>query len=575
MTKLSEELKRLTDSIASTIIVLDPKTRNVVYVNAEGCRLFSCSPNGQLPPEIMDLMKGARSDAGTVLFKKRTLQWSCKNFETQDLEYLVFSLTDITELIRVKWEHSLLKNALDNIPGVAVMICDTDEKIILYNKFSSEMDGIPQKAAENISLTSFLGEKEAAKDNLRVALKKEPNDIISVQNYTYQLLNKKQVTIDSVVFPIYEDQQLLGACSFYQISKRGVVFAPISNYIEQRHAEYKLANNGTRYSFNDIVGNSRSLKKCISLAQNAARFDLPVLIYGETGCGKELFAQGIHNAGQNSSEPFIAINCAAIPETLLESTLFGTVKGAYTGAENTEGLFEQARNGTLFLDEVNSMPVALQSKLLRVIQERNFRRIGGKQTIHATCRIISSTNVTAEECMSQKLLRPDLFYRLSSIYIQIPPLRERQEDIVLLAEYFVHNFKTRSGLQINTITPEAIDALLQYEWPGNVRELKHTIESAFVVSNNGETEITYQNLPSNIKKAENPQSVISHPEIKESLRSRVERVEKNAILTALRQCNGNVSATARELQCTQAGLVYKIEKYGIIPAAFKYVDQVF
>ena len=233
------------------------------------------------------------------------------------------------------------------------------------------------------------------------------------------------------VYPCLHRGEVKGS---FSISKD---ISKVDNYIsriyqlqqELKGRDRQPSRNGTTYSLDSIIGKSLPMLKAIKAAQRASRFQTNVLICGETGTGKELFAQGIHNASAYKDEPFVGLNCAAIPENLLESTLFGAVKGAYTGAQSTPGLFEQAGKGTLFLDEIDSMPKSMQAKLLRAIQERRVRRIGGKEEIPVDCRIISATNVNIDEALQENMIRPDIYYRLASVVIEIPPLRERKGDI--------------------------------------------------------------------------------------------------------------------------------------------------
>jgi arginine utilization regulatory protein len=233
----------------------------------------------------------------------------------------------------------------------------------------------------------------------------------------------------------------------------------------------------------------------------------PVLIFGETGTGKELFAQSIHNSRPRANQPFVAINCAAVPESLLESILFGTVKGAFTGAQNTKGVFEQAGSGTLFLDEINSMPRAMQTKLLRVLQEKSVRRVGADYEIPVKCLIITSSNEQLEECVRNGTLRNDLYYRLALLRINIPPLREWGKDIEILARHFLKTKGRLYGKKNIGLSTDFLNYLYQHSWPGNVRELEHTIESCVAVAEDGE-ELHLYHLPPHLRHLKNSQENI-------------------------------------------------------------------
>jgi arginine utilization regulatory protein len=300
----------------------------------------------------------------------------------------------------------------------------------------------------------------------------------------------------------------------------------------------------------------------IASAKKAAEADCSVLVYGETGTGKELLVQGIHNYSNRSSELFVAINCAAIPETLLESMLFGTVKGAFTGAVDSPGLFEQAGKGTLFLDELNSMSPPLQAKLLRVLQERRVRRLGGSAEIPVGCRIVSSTNVDPWECIRKGQLRKDLFYRLAVISLYIPSLKERVEDIEVLLNHFLNKYQKIYGLGKVKISPELRNVLQNYQWPGNVRELEHVIESA-VNMLDGEQVITVDHLPLYLKTKLLSQGSAAKALPKGTLAEVLTQVEKQVILDALEKHNWNITKAADSLGIVRQNLQYRIRKLGI------------
>jgi len=248
--------------------------------------------------------------------------------------------------------------------------------------------------------------------------------------------------------------------------------------VSQPLGAVKPKKNGTRYAFRDIVGKEPDFLTAVKSAKLSAESPSPILIYGDTGTGKELFAQAIHNRSPRKTRPYMAINCAAIPENLLEGMLFGTSTGAFTGAIDKPGLFEKAAGGTLLLDEINSMPLTLQAKLLRFLQERKVRRIGAMREIDVDLKIISSINIPPHRAIEAGMLRSDLFYRLAVVFIQIPPLAQRMGDLDRLVSHFLARKNRKLGKQVTGIDINVMEAFANYPWPGNVRELEHAIEGA-------------------------------------------------------------------------------------------------
>jgi arginine utilization regulatory protein len=317
-----------------------------------------------------------------------------------------------------------------------------------------------------------------------------------------------------------------------------------------------------------VVAVSSKMKRIISEARRIACRNSPVLIVGETGTGKEIFAQGIHNASLYSKGPFIPINCAAIPDTLLESVFFGTVKGAFTGAADMPGLFEQAEDGTLFLDEINSMPFSLQAKLLRVLQDKLVRRLGSKVEMPINCRIISATNIDPIAAVRDQVIRSDLFFRLAAVTINIPPLRERIDDIKILVMHFINNYNVKFGLFIKDISDELLHLFEQYHWPGNVRELENFIHGAMNFVENGDDMLRLHHLPEcfrerlfNKKHFQNNNN--NNINIKNTLQNTLLEIEKNLIKNILTKNKGNITKTAQELGISRQNLHYKLKTLGV------------
>jgi len=324
---------------------------------------------------------------------------------------------------------------------------------------------------------------------------------------------------------------------------------------ENRSLKEKL---GHRFSRENIVGNSPAMTRLLETVEQAAPSEANILLFGESGTGKELIAGAIHYNSSRRDFPFVKINCAAITETLLESELFGHERGAFTGADKKKkGQFVQAHNGSILLDEISEMPLTMQAKLLRVLQEREVTPVGGERSIPVDVRIIAATNKDLTGLVSRNAFRQDLFFRLNVVKLDLPPLRERREDIPELAHHFLELFAAKNKKSISGFTPDAMDALLKYPWPGNVRELMNTIERAAVLSRS--EYLSLQDFPLIAPAAEPPPA----PQTPETNPLPLAEVEKQAILTTLAAVDGNRSEAARRLGITRKTLLKKLKEYGV------------
>jgi len=314
-------------------------------------------------------------------------------------------------------------------------------------------------------------------------------------------------------------------------------------------------------SFSNIIARSPRMLDIFDTIRKIADYKTTVLITGESGSGKELIARAIHFNSPRSTKPFIAINCSAIPETLLESELFGYVKGSFTGAnKDKKGLFEEASGGTLFLDEVGDLPLSLQVKLLRAIQEEEIRRVGDTKTIKIDVRLITATLKNLGDEIKKGTFREDLYYRLNVLPIHLPPLRERKEDIPLLAETFLSRFSKEMDKSVKKLSPETMQALTDYSWPGNVRELENTIERAMVLET--EDELRPESLPDSIRNVEvNPAIRAAASEL--SIKKMMVIMEQELIKKALEKTGGNRTWAAKLLEISHRALLYKIKRYGL------------
>ncbi len=328
---------------------------------------------------------------------------------------------------------------------------------------------------------------------------------------------------------------------------------------ENIHLRHELRN---RYEYQNIVTRSRRMKEVLEMIEQVSNSNATVLIRGESGTGKELIAHAIHYNSPRASKAFVTVNCAALPEQLLESELFGHEKGAFTGAtQRKEGRFEWANGGTLFLDEIGEFPLSTQVKLLRAIQTREFERLGGRETVRVNVRIISATNKNLEEEIAEGKFREDLYYRINVFPIYPPPLRERKEDVILLADHFLKKYSAENLKDIKRISTPAIDMLMSYHWPGNVRELENCIERAVLVCN--EEVIRASHLPPSLQTAD-----ASHTKYPGALPQAIENIEREMIMEALKTTKGHQGNAARHLGVTERILGYKIKKYGISPRTY-------
>lgn len=353
--------------------------------------------------------------------------------------------------------------------------------------------------------------------------------------------------------PLMKDDKIVGAVDFARVIG------------EKERKNIVIKGNGDKeryYSVNDIISNTPEMIRIKDMISQVAQTDSSVLIYGETGTGKEMIAQAIHTSSNRNNKNFVIQNCAAIPATLLEGILFGTVKGSFTGAEDHPGLFEIANGGTLFLDEINSMDLSMQAKLLRAIEEKKIRRVGGSKPINIDVKIISALNQDPIECVNNNLLRQDLFYRLNVVQFYLPPLRERRKDIELLTNHFIFKYNLKMNKQIHGIDNDVRKLFSEYYWPGNIRELQNVIEGAFNTA--GFKLIRMENMPQYLIKSYEKQqdSLISEklPEDGIELKEVMAEYEKRILKMALGEAE-TIAEAARKLNISKQDLNYKMKKY--------------
>lgn len=442
-----------------------------------------------------------------------------------------------------------------------IHIIDNAGKIIYYNKFAEQIDGIDKDKAIGKHLLEIYPSLTEETSTLLTVIR-TGNPIYKKEQNFINYKGEKITTINSSI-PIKNKEKILGAL---EISKDITNVREMSEKIVDLQSQLYSGKNKNRtmksdeyakYTFRDIIGENKEMIRLKALARRAAEGDASVLISGDTGTGKELFVHSIHNGSKRRHNAFITQNCAALPASLLEGILFGTTKGGFTGAEDRPGLFELANGGTLFLDEINSMPLELQSKLLRVLQDGNIRRVGGTKTINVDVRIITATNISPEVAIEQKLLRKDLYYRLNVVNFEIPPLKYRVDDIPILANHFIHKFNIKLNKNVKGISNNVLTLFENYPWEGNVRELENIIEGIMSIYDIDTIEL--EHIPAKIIK--NQIKNTNRNDI--SLNQILEETERNLILEALQQTENNVTHAAEILKIPRQTLQYKILKLRI------------
>lgn len=491
----------------------------------------------------------------------------------EQLSYLLLPAPEGKQYLLLSWNANtefLYTRALDQLP-FGVQIYDKNTHAVYFNQASREISHIP--SGVNITGRHLLDmyDLEETVSTTMTALRTQSPVIDRVDQFSVD--NGTFIASSNTSYPIFQNGQLSGAVTFEHTEE--TIQKYYQSIQDTRQALKHFSGNAapvrfSGYTFENVIGGSEKLRSAVELAQRVAPQNSPVMLVGETGTGKEIFAQSIHRSSPRAGKKFVAINCAAIPETLIESLLFGTAKGSFTGSEDKAGYFEEASGGTLFLDELNSMSLVMQSKLLRVLQERTFRRVGGKKDLELDVRIISSCNEDPFQTVEENKFRRDLFYRLSSVIIELPPLREHLEDLEQLTRYHLEQTAFQYVHRITRIQPQVYQLLGAYRWPGNVRELFHVLDYAQNVADSDV--MTVEHLPAYLRKNQAPAPRQSAPLTPSghidfshtSLQALMDDYEKEVITQALDHCGYNISQTAQALGILRQSLQYRIRKYGII-----------
>lgn len=458
------------------------------------------------------------------------------------LEGIESALNEANRLIPIKFKEREKTNQIKTILDFAydgIIAVDNNRYVTVFNRMAREITEIEEKEILGRKIDEFI----------------EENRLFDIFSEDKPVLHKLQRVNDRYIvsnhIPVYVKNKKTGTVvNFVDTSRILAIETKLRKEFSKKGLEAK-------YRFDDILGNSPKIKNAINIAKKYSQSDASILIQGETGTGKEIFAQSIHNESLRKDGPFVAINCAALPENILESELFGYAGGAFTGAkkEGKPGLFELAHNGTIFLDEVSEMTPRIQARFLRVLQEKKVIRLGGDTLIPVNVRVISATNVNLVEMINKGKFRKDLYYRISTLNLELPPLRERTGDLLLLARCFFEEYQKKYGKKTKPLDERVIESFMEYNWPGNVRELKNIVEQIVVLSDqngnicNDYLQLILKNINIDLdgKRAEDTKLL--------------KRVEKETILKALNRFNGNRKKTAEYLGISTTTLWRKLRSH--------------
>lgn len=462
--------------------------------------------------------------------------------EVEGIVLKFWKIDQVCKIINELFTENLKLNTILNCIADGVFTIDKEGKITSFNKAAEIITGYKEKEVIGKSC-KIIFRSECCGDccPLKQAMKKGK----TFSDFEMEILNSKGeiIPVSVSVAPIKDEKGKIigGVETFRDISA-------LKN-LQRKLEEEKFGN---------LIGKSKEMKKIFRIIESVSNASSTVLIEGETGTGKNLVAEAIHYYSDRRDKPFIKVSCAAVPETLLESELFGYKRGAFTGAiKDKPGKFQLANGGTIFLDEISDLPLSLQAKLLRIIEEQEFEPLGGTETIKVNVRIIAATNTNLEKAMREGKFREDLYYRLNVIKISLPPLRKRKEDIPLLVKHFIEKFNKETGKNIKGVSPSVMDLFMEYDWPGNVRQLENAIEHAFIYST-GRT-IQLHHLPPDIRK-------YKRDTIREIFSSKkpFREMEKRIIFEALENANWNRDKAAKILGISRITLWRKIKKYNLL-----------
>jgi PAS domain S-box-containing protein len=453
----------------------------------------------------------------------------------------------IADLIdRIHYEERSLKIILDNL-DVGIFTVDKGGRVTFFNTAAEKISGFNRRKILGESCSIIFGEEKA-------------QEVCSMQDTIVngQPRSSRQgkiITRDGGSIPIRADYMALR-------NEKGIIVGGLTTFHDLTLVQQLKQAMRDRYTFHDMIGKSPAMQKIFEMINVVATTDATILIEGATGTGKDLLAKVIHSASRRFDQPFVKVNCAAIPGNLLESEMFGYVKGAFTGAERDKtGRFQEADGGTILLDEIGDLPLGLQAKLLRVLEDKEFYRLGSRHTVKVNIRIISASNRNLENLVAKRLFREDLFYRLNLFQIELPELKDRKVDLPILIGYILRRLSAASGSRLPEVSEKVMEILLNYDYPGNVRELENILEHALIICQ--EETIQTRHLPEYLRVGR----AIRKPSARRSIRPLQvsDDEERDKIISALQQHDGHRAKTARALGMDRTTLWRKIKNYGINP----------
>jgi arginine utilization regulatory protein len=462
---------------------------------------------------------------------------------------------------------TLLTSVLDHV-FLGVLVVDEAGRIAYYNQRMGEIDELTMEETLGYKINEVYSVREADSPTM-LALRS--GKAVDGQFMAYRTARGRQINTLNHAYPLYDENGSLRGAVCLVTDVTSLMSMTLNPPAARRAAP---AEQKRTVGFEDMIGKNPLFREAIDVAKVAARGPSPVMLVGETGTGKDLFARAIHDYGARAAGNFMVINCSAIPEALLEGILFGTTKGSFTGATDKEGLLEHASGGTLFLDEINSMPLSLQAKLLRVLQDHKVRRVGGLTEKTVDLRIISASNVSPLLAIENQTLRADLYYRLGVVQVIIPPLRERPEDIPPLARFFIERANQKLGRKVVGLSAGLLQSLKQRPWPGNVRELEHVIESAmnFVLDDeilaerhfrraNRHTGVAAPARPAPASPPPSPSPPPPDSQTDAKLKAEMLHVERARLAEALKTHGGVITRSAAALGLSPQLMSYKMKKH--------------
>lgn len=547
-------------------MILRTPQGTVAHMNDAAVSLLclESAPIGQKLEQIAPFLCATQALYGNPAFNQYLLPCPAPTLDGWQGSVVVFR--DATKDFR----HDLLENTFDHVRH-AITIWDDQSRMLLLNNAAAKLEShvmddvigqhvsrLYQARSNSILVVPTLLNGKAPLENLR-------QDFVTHTG--------KELQIVSNNYPLFANHEIGGAVSIMddwsKMDSLHKQIIELQSALAGKNGQKNTQNASpmtAKYTFSDIISYGSAMRTTIARCKQFAQSDASVMIFGETGTGKELFAQSIHNASKRAKNPFLAINCAAIPDTLLEAMLFGTEKGAYTGAEKREGLLEQAHTGTLLLDEINSMNMQLQPKLLRVLQEGCFTRVGGSKLIFVDVRIISNINISPAQAMQEERLRKDLYFRLGVINVTVPPLRERREDIPLLAKTFIMKSNEKLKKNVTALSAQSMEIFRKYDWAGNVRELQHAIEYAMHLVPNDCNLIAPEFLPDHILQNLGysvADFIEFSPETPQTMEQIMEQAGRDFLTKALQENGQSITKTAQAMGITRQNLQHRMRKLGV------------